>query len=274
MGSSRVNLRMPNELGPQLRAWRGIRGKSQLDLSLDTGISQRQISFIESGRSIPGRHNLLHLAEALDVPLRERNFLLLAAGYAPIYAEGNFDDREMQGLTKALKRMLRQHDPFPAVVMDRYWNVVMTNDATPRFFGHFIDVAARPAPRNLLHLMFDPEGMRPFIPDWEQTAKSLLGRVFHESVGRVIDAQTKELIDSLLAYPDVDADWKTAVAADNTPMIPLSFVKDGQLLRFFSLVTTVGTAQMITAQELRVECMFPLDEATEIHYAELMNAAQ
>ncbi|HEX8045694.1 MAG TPA: helix-turn-helix transcriptional regulator [Rhizobium sp.] len=274
MSSSRVNLRMPNELGPQLRAWRGTRGKSQLDLSLDTGISQRQISFIESGRSTPGRQNVLRLAEALDVPFRERNSLLLAAGYAPIYAEGNFDDREMQGLTKALKRMLRQHEPFPAVVMDRYWNVVMTNDATPRFFGHFIDMAARPTPRNLLHLMLDPEGMRPFIPDWEQTAKSLLGRVFRESVGRIIDAQTKALIDRLLAYPDVDADWKTSVAADNTPMIPLSFVKDRQLLSFFSLVTTVGTAQMITAQELRVECMFPLDEATELHYAELMNAAQ
>lgn len=87
MSPSRINLRMPNELGPQLRAWRGTRGKSQLDLSLDTGISQRQISFIESGRSTPGRHNLLHLAEVLDVPLRERNSLLLAAGYAPIYAE-------------------------------------------------------------------------------------------------------------------------------------------------------------------------------------------
>ena len=274
MSPSRINLRMPNELGPQLRAWRGTRGKSQLDLSLDTGISQRQISFIESGRSTPGRHNLLHLAEALDVPLRERNSLLLAAGYAPIYAEGNFDDGEMQGLTKALQRMLRQHEPFPAVVMDRYWNVVMTNDATPRFFNCFVDMAGRAVPRNLLHLMFDPLGMRPFIPDWEQTAKSLLGRVFRESVGRVIDARTKELIDSLLAYPDVDVGWTISTTVDNTPMIPLSFMKDGQLLRFFSLVTTVGTAQMITAQELRVECLFPLDEATEIQYAELTNEAQ
>ena len=274
MSSAHASPGMPNELGPQLRAWRGTRGKSQLDLSLDTGISQRQISFIESGRSTPGRHNLLRLADALDVPFRERNSLLLAAGYAPIYSEASFDDREMQGVTNALKRMLRQHEPFPAVVMDRYWNVVMTNDATPRFFGHFIDMAGRAGPRNLLHLMFDPSGMRPFIPDWEQTAKSLLGRVLRESVGRVIDARTKDLIDRLLAYPDVNVDWKISVAAENTPIIPLSFVKDGRLLRFFSLVTTVGTAQMITTQELRVECMFPLDEATEIHYAELMNATQ
>jgi transcriptional regulator with XRE-family HTH domain len=261
---------MPNELGAQLRAWRGTRGKSQLDLSLDTGISQRQISFIESGRSTPGRHNLLHLADALDVPFRERNTLLLAAGYAPIYAEGGIDDPEMKGVADALKRMLVQHEPFPAVVMDRYWNVVMTNDATQRFFNCFIDMAARAKPRNLLHLMFDPAGLRPFIPNWEETAKSLMARVFRESVGRVIDTRTKALIDALLAYPEVDGAWKVSTTADCTPVIPLSFTKNGQILRFFSLVTTVGTAQTITTQELRLECMFPLDEATEVEYAKLM----
>ncbi len=274
MSSLRAEPRLPNELGLQLRAWRGTRGKSQLELSLDTGISQRQISFIESGRSTPGRQNVLRLADALDVPFRERNTLLLAAGYAPIYSEGSFDDREMQGVTSALKRMLRQHEPFPAVVMDRYWNVLMTNDATLRFFGKFVDMDARPKPRNLLHLMFDPSGMRPFIPDWEKTAESLLGRVFRESVGRVIDARTKELVDGLLAYPDVNAEWRTSPAIENAPIIPLSFVKDGHVLKFFSLVTTVGTPQMITTQELRVECMFPLDDATEARYAELMNSAE
>ncbi|MFK0162738.1 helix-turn-helix domain-containing protein [Rhizobium sp. NPDC090279] len=274
MSSSQANLRPPNELGPQLRAWRDTRGKSQLELSLDTGISQRQISFIESGRSTPGRQNVLRLADALDVPFRERNTLLLAAGYAPIYSEGSFDDREMQGVAKALKRMLHQHEPFPAVVMDRYWNVLMANDATLRFFGRFIDMATRPAPRNLLHLMFDPAGMRPFIPDWDETAKSLLGRVFREAVGRVIDARTKELVDSLLAYPDVNAEWRISPTMENAPLIPLSFMKDGHILRFFSLVTTVGTAQMITTQELRIECMFPMDEATEAQYAELMNPTE
>jgi len=261
---------MPNELGAQLRAWRGTRGKSQLDLSLDTGISQRQISFIESGRSTPGRHNLLHLADALDVPFRERNTLLLAAGYAPIYAEGCIDDPEMKGVADALTRMLVQHEPFPAVVMDRYWNVLMTNDATQRFFNSFIDMAAREKPRNLLHLMFDPAGLRPFIPNWEETAKSLMARAFRESVGRVIDTRTKALIDALLAYPQVDDAWKVSTTADSTPVIPLSFIKDGQILRFFSLVTTVGTAQTITTQELRLECMFPLDGATEVEYARLM----
>ncbi|EJC83093.1 putative transcriptional regulator [Rhizobium leguminosarum bv. trifolii WSM2297] len=259
-----------NELGAQLRAWRGTRGKSQLDLSLDTGISQRQISFIESGRSTPGRHNLLHLADALDVPFRERNTLLLAAGYAPIYTEGGIEDAEMKSVRDALKRMLVQHEPFPAVVMDRYWNVAMTNDATLRFFNSFIDMAAREKPRNLLHLIFDPAGLRPFIPNWEETAKSLMARVFRESVGRVIDARTKALMGTLLAYPDVDTAWTISTTADSTPVIPLSFVKNGQVLKFFSLVTTVGTAQTITTQELRIECMFPLDDVTEVEYAKLM----
>ncbi|HMF68502.1 MAG TPA: helix-turn-helix transcriptional regulator [Phyllobacterium sp.] len=262
-----------NILGPQLRAWRGSRGKSQLALSLDTGISQRQISFIESGRSTPGRHNLLHIADALDVPFRERNALLLAAGYAPIYSEASLDNSEMKGVTEALTRMLRQHEPFPAIVMDRYWNVVMTNEATRRFFNCFIDLSKRPEPRNLLHLMFDPTGMRPFITDWVQTAKSLLARVVRESVGRVMDPQTKELIESLLAYPDVDTDWHVSSTGAHLPVIPLSFAKDGHSLRFFSLVTTVGTAQTIATQELRVECMFPLDDVSERHYADLMTSA-
>ena len=274
MSSFPAELRLPNELGPQLRAWRDTRGKSQLELSLDTGISQRQISFIESGRSTPGRQNVLRLADALEVPFRERNTLLLAAGYAPIYSEGSFDDEELQGVTKALERMLRQHEPFPAIVMDRYWNVLLTNDATLRFFGRFTDMATRPKPRNLLHLMFDPSGMRPFIADWEKTAESLLGRVFRETVGRVIDTRTEELIDGLLAYPDVNAEWPASPAIENAPIIPLSFVKDRHVLQFFSLVTTVGTPQMITTQELRVECMFPLDDATEARYAELINTAE
>lgn len=265
--------RVPNELGPQLRAWRGMRGKSQLDLSLDTGISQRQISFIESGRSTPGRHNLLHLADALDVPFRERNALLLAAGYAPIYADCGIEDLEVKGVTDALKRMLAQHEPFPAVVMDRYWNVLMSNDATSRFFNLFIDVSAREKPRNLLHLMFDPQGLRPFIPNWEETARSLLARVFKESVGRFIDARTKALIDALLAYPDVDDAWKLSMATGSAPVIPLSFVANGQVLSFFSLVTTVGTAQTIMTQELRVECMFPIDSVTEANYIKLLKPA-
>jgi transcriptional regulator with XRE-family HTH domain len=269
-----------NELGVLLRYWRDMRGRSQLDLSLDTGISQRHISFIESGRSVPSRQTLMDIAQALDIPLRERNAVLLAAGYAPIYSEGAWDALEMQSVTSALGRILRQHEPFPAVVMDRYWNVLMTNESAPRFFNCFIDMAARKSPRNMLHLMFDPDGMRPFVANWEDAAKGLIQRVYRESVGRVVDDKTNELLATLLAYPGVKTDWKnpkalSAVPTTPTmPVIPLSFVKDNQVLNYFSMVTTVGTPQTIAAQELRIECMFPADDATEaLHMAMVSNAA-
>ena len=255
-----------------LRHWRDLRGKSQFDLSLDTGVSQRHISFIESGRSIPGRQTLLEIAQALDIPLRDRNSLLLAAGYAPIYSDGAWNGAEMQSVTGALERMLRQHEPFPAVVMDRYWDVLMTNEAAPRFFNCFIDMAARKTPRNLLHLMFDPNGMRPFIANWEAVAKSLFQRVYRESVGRVIDDRTRALLAALLAYPDVKTEWKNPVELSAMPVIPIGFVRGDQVLSYFSMVTTVGTPQTIAAQELRIECMFPADAATEAHHRKIMGS--
>jgi transcriptional regulator with XRE-family HTH domain len=274
MTSSNPKAKPPaNELGVLLRHWRGMRGKSQFDLSLDTGVSQRHISFIESGRSVAGRQTVLEIARALDIPLRDRNSLLLAAGYAPLYSEGAWDAPEMQSITRALERILRQHEPFPAMVMDRYWNVLMTNEAAPRFFNGFIDMTARKGPRNMLHLMFDPEGMRPFVVNWEDVAKSLLERVYRESVGRVIDERTRELLAALLAYPDVKTAWRIPKALSAMPVIPISFVKDDKTLNYFSMVTTVGTPQTIAAQELRIESMFPADEATEAHHIVMIGEA-
>lgn len=263
----------PGELGNLLRYWRDVRGVSQLDLSLEAGISQRQISFIESGRSVPGRDTLLILAQTLDVPLRERNALLLAAGYAPMYSEAPWNAQEMHSVVRALERVVRQHEPFPAIVMDRDWNVLMTNDAAPRFFGHFVDMAAREGPRNMLHLMFDPQGMRPFVADWDNVARSLLQRVHRESVGHVVDGTTQHLLDELLAYPDVPRDWKThqiTSSAPSMPVIPLNFVSEGAVLRYFSMVTTVGAPQNVAAQELRLESMFPADDETEARHMQLL----
>jgi transcriptional regulator with XRE-family HTH domain len=274
MDSSNLKTKRPaHELGVLLRHWRDLRGKSQFDLSFDAGVSQRQISFIETGRSAPNRQTLLDIAQALDIPLRDRNTLLLAAGYAPIYAEGAWNAPEMQSVTKALERMLRQHEPFPALVMDRYWNVLMTNDAAPQFFGCFIDMAARKAPRNMLHLLFDPNGMRPFIANWEDVAKSLFQRVYRESVGRVIDEKTKALLAELMAYPDVKTEWTTPIALSAMPVIPIGFVKGDNILSYFSMVTTVGTPQAIAAQELRIECMFPADETTETNHLAMIGGA-
>ncbi|WP_168789972.1 helix-turn-helix domain-containing protein [Paraburkholderia aromaticivorans] len=270
----------PNDLGVLLRHWRDVRGISQLDLSFNAGVSQRHISFIESGRSVPSRQMLMDIAQALDIPLRERNALLLAAGYAPMYADAAWNAQEMQSVTNALGRMLRQHEPFPALVMDRYWNVLMTNDAAPRFFNCFIDMAARKGPRNMLHLVFDPDGMRPFVADWQTVADSLIQRVYRESVGRVIDDRTRELLDALRAYPDVrtgfEPEHRLASATSEAaamPVIPIGFVKDGHVMKYFSMVASVGTPQTIAAQELRLECMFPADDETEARHLEMLDAA-
>src|SRR6201987_5027118 len=180
------------ELRDLLRYWRQKRGKSQLDLSLDTGISQRHLSFVESGRSVPSRDLLSVVSEALDIPLRERNVLLLASGYAPLYSECDWDTPEMTAVTQAVDRLLLQQEPHPALVLDRYWNVIKTNQAAPRFFGSFVDLEVRPRPRNLLDLMFDPAGMRPFVEHWDLVAAGLLQRVYRESLGHVMDQKTME----------------------------------------------------------------------------------
>jgi transcriptional regulator with XRE-family HTH domain len=285
-----------NQVGNMLRHWRNVRGRNQLDLSIEAGISQRHISFIESGRSNPSRQTLLEIAQVLDVPLRERNNLLLSAGYAPVYSEVAWNSAQMQSVTKALERILHQHEPFPALVMDRYWNVLMTNKSAPRLFSCFIDMSRRKGPRNMLHLMFDPDGLRPFVEHWDEVAASLIQRVRSEATGRVIDERSKELLAALLAYPDVRtglasparpnsgltgtaspqgrrADY-TLGSAPLLPVIPLSFRKDDNVLNYFSMVTTVGTPQTVAAQELRIETMFPADEETEREHLLLLGGVE
>ncbi|MFY9986617.1 MAG: helix-turn-helix transcriptional regulator [Chthoniobacterales bacterium] len=296
--SSRKTATAPagNQLGNMLRHWRNVRGSNQLDVSIETGISQRHISFIESGRSTPSRQTLLEIAQVLDVPLRERNTLLLSAGYAPVYSEAAWNSAEMQSVTKVLERILNQHEPFPALVMDRYWNVLMTNDSGPRFFNCFIDMSRRKAPRNVLHLIFDPDGMRPFVEHWDEVASSLIHRVHAEATGRVMDAQTKDLLAALLAYPDVRTGSASASRRPNSgltgtlsgrrrnadptvssatilPIIPISFRKDDKVLNYFSMVTTVGTPQTVAAQELRIETMFPADDETEREHVALLEGS-
>lgn len=245
------------QLGELLRYWRQERSKSQLDLSMDTGISQRHLSFVESGRSVPSRDFLSIISDALNIPLRERNVLLIASGYAPQYSEQSMDAEQMAIVTRAIDRMLQQHEPHPALVLDRHWNIIRTNDAAPRFFGSFVDLTVRPKPRNLLDLMLDPAGMRPFVEEWEKVAAGLLQRVRREAVGQVLDVGLQELLKRLREYPGV-AELKPSLAP-HSPVLPIVFRRGDQRLSYFSLITTVGTPQCITAQELRVECMFSTD---------------
>jgi transcriptional regulator with XRE-family HTH domain len=277
MRAATPNLKLVREgAGEMLRYWREIRRLSQLVLSVDSGVSQRHISFIESGRSVPSRQILMDLAETLEIPLRDRNVLLLAAGYAPLYSEGAADAVEMQGIMKALKRILWQNEPYPALVMDRYWNILMTNDALPRLFNRFTNMSTRTDAQNILHMIFDPAGLRPHIAHWDNLAMSLIQRVHRESVGRHVDEKTHKLLNDLLAYPDVPAEWRSPKAlssATTSPVVPLGLVREGKILSYFSMVSTVGTPQTAAAQELRLECMLPVDEETErLHEALLRQA--
>jgi len=167
----------------------------------------------------------------------------------------------MAMVTRAIDRMLLQQEPHPALVLDRYWNVIRTNQAAPRFFGSFVDLDARGHPRNLLDLMFDPAGMRPFVENWEVVAAGLLQRVYRECVGHVVDQRTVELLNRLERYPGVKA--LNTIPRTYSPVLPISFVKGSERFSYFSLITTVGSPQSITAQELRIECMFPLESESK-----------
>ncbi len=243
-------------LGSLLRYWRQERGRSQLDLSTETGISQRHLSFVETGRSIPSRGMLSTVADALNIPLRERNRLLLSAGYAPAYQEPQFQDAPMDLVTRAIDRMLEQHELHPALVLDRRWNVVRTNSAAPRFFASFLDLEAWPKPRNLIELIFDPAGLRPFVENWNEVAAGLLQRVRREAVGGVLDEKLTALVTRMKGLSGISGTQVQGL--QQSPVLPITFRRGEERFPYFSLVTTVGTPQCITAQELRIECMFPV----------------
>ena len=207
---------------------------------------------------------VLLLADALGVPLRERNGLLVAAGFAPMYRETGLAAPEMAQARKALELILRHQEPYPAVVMDRYWNMIMANEAGPRFFGSLIDLVAEPAPPNILRLMFHPQKLRPYIANWETVAEALIQRVHREAVGGVPDDETMRLLEEILSYPEVPRRWRTlSVGSAPRPFVQVEFRKGDLALNYFSTVTTLGTPQDITLQEIRIECFFPADAATE-----------
>ena len=249
--------------GALLQHWRKHRHLSQLALATEAEISPRHLCFVETGRSRPSREMVLLLASVLDVPLRERNALLLAAGFAPVYSEAGLDAPELAAVRGALDAILHQQEPFPAVVMNRSWDVVTTNRAAPRFFGFLLGVATPPPRRNVLRMMLSPDGLRPYIANWEAVAEALLRRVQREAVGGAADEATVALLAEIRRYPGLEGWWRReAHDRPAVPIIPVTFHKAGRTFRFFSTVTTLGTPQDITAQELRIECFFPYDAAT------------
>ncbi|HEV8474649.1 MAG TPA: helix-turn-helix transcriptional regulator [Methylomirabilota bacterium] len=262
--------------GRLLREWRARRGMSQLDLSVEAGVSSRHLSFVETGRAMPSREMVVLLARTLDVPLRDRNDLLTAAGYAAIYRATGLDAPALGQARRALDFMLRQQEPYPALVLDRHWNVLDVNAGSARVQAAFLDANEVSAlgPPNAMRLMFHPSGFRPWIVNWEPTAASLIQWLHRDVATGFADAQTRALLAELLSYPDVPRQWRALdLDASPAPFLPIEFRKNDLTLRYFTTLTTLGTPHDITLQELRVESFFPADEATETASRRLAGAA-
>jgi transcriptional regulator with XRE-family HTH domain len=263
----------PGGVGPLLRRWREARHFSQLDLSLEAGVSARHLSFLETGRAQPSREMLLTLSGVLDVPLRERNFLLLAAGYAPLYGETSLDDPRMNQVRAAVEIILRSNEPRSAIAHDRHWNIVMANEAFIRFLiitlneapAGLLPLRVSTAPRlNVLRLLFDPQGLRRIIINWEAIAKSLLNEAYRR-LAWARDDTLKNLITEVLSYPGVPQRWREPdLEAPHDLLLPMELNIDGNVARMFSTVTTVATPHDVTLQELHSEVVYPADAETEL----------
>ena len=243
-------------IGPLLREWRSRRRLSQMELALDADVSARHLSFVETGRSKPSRGLVLQLAEHLEVPLRERNALLLAAGYAPAYAERALGDEAMAPVRGALERLLKGHEPFPAVAIDRQWELVSANAPALALLTDRVDPALLEPPVNTLRVTLHPDGLAPRIGNLAEYSSHLLHLVAHEAAASG-DPALVALHEELRGYPGVDDSPPPADPAGSL-FIPLQL--DG--LSFFSTIARFGTALDVTVAELAVESFFPADERT------------
>ena len=239
---------------------------SQLDLAVEAEVSSRHLSFVETGRAQPSRDMVLLLAHTLDVPLRDRNVLLHAAGYAPIYRETRLEEPAMAEARRALDFILRQQEPYPALVLDRCWNVIQVNEGSARVQKAFLDPAAVAllGPPNAMRLMLHPRAFRPYIVNWEATAASLIQWLHRDALNDSARAETRALLRELLSYPDIPLRWRTIdLEVSPAPFLPIEFRKGELALKYFTTLTSLGTPHDVTLQELRIEWFFPADESTE-----------
>jgi len=249
----------PPSLGELLRDWRQRRRLSQLDLALDAGVSARHLSFLETGRSRPSREMVLRLAEELEVPLRDRNRLLLAAGFAPAYEERPLEAPEMEPVRRAVAQILTGHEPFPAAVVDRWWNLVAANRNVSLFLDG-IDPRLLEPPANVLRLSLHPDGMAPRIVNLAEWRGHLLDRLRRE-VAATADGRLSELLEEVSAYPAPPTS-APARPAHGAIAVPLRLRHGDRELAFFGTIATFGTAVDVTVAELSIEAFFPADAGT------------
>lgn len=249
--------------GALLRRWRTSRRMTQLELATEAGISSRHLSFLETGRAQPSRDMVQLLAGMLDVPLAERNALLVGAGYAPVYGARPLSSSEFEHVRRALEFTLAQQEPFPALVLNGFHDIVMRNDASRRIFEVFRGTVPPHQTINALRTIFDPAGLRRYIENWDEIAECMLQGLQRQ----IADSGNESLIkmrDELLAFPDVPARFRAVAALPlDPPIINLKLRKGDLALSFFSTVTFLGRTRDITLQELKIECFFPSDAVTE-----------
>ena len=255
---------IPASFGFLLRQWRVTRGKSQLALATEAGVSTRHLSFLETGRAQPSREMVQLLAAMLDVPQEERNALLLAAGYAPLYGQRGLDTPDLDQLNHALDFILRQQEPYPALVIDGAWNILRRNRAADRIFGFFTGPmpydGARP---NAMRALFHPKGLRRCVSNWEELAFPMLRALRRQAALDPGDGVAR-LHEEVLAYAGISAKWSTAVDESPMPAMRVMRLRKGDVsMSLLCVITLVQIPCNITLQNLRVECFYPADRATE-----------
>jgi transcriptional regulator with XRE-family HTH domain len=247
-------------VGELLRQWREHRRLSQLELAIQADVSTRHLSFVETGRSAPSRDMVLHLADQLDLPLRERNHLLLAAGYAPVYGETALDSPPMAAVRAAVRQVLAGHEPYPAVVVDRGWNMVDANGSIA-LFTDGIPAHLLTPPVNVLRASLHPDGMAPRIVNLGEWRAHLLGRL-RRQVTLTADPGLADLYEELRGYPCDQPEPEVELPGPGDVVVPLRVRHGAAELSFFSIVATFGTPLDITVAELAIESFFPADPDT------------
>ena len=252
-----------SRVGPLLRDWRQRRRMSQMELALEAGVSTRHLSFVETGRSRPSAEMVLHLADRLEVPLRERNELLLAAGFAPQYAARDFEDPALSEVRDAVSRVLAAHEPYPAIAVDRYWNLIASNESIGPFLEDVADELLVP-PVNTIRLALHPDGVAPRILNLGEYRADLVERL--ERAARLTgDPELAALHEEMLGYPGPEPPASQGVAGAAVAVglrLAPARGSDAPELSFFSTITTFGTAVDVTVSELALEAFFPADAQT------------
>jgi transcriptional regulator with XRE-family HTH domain len=250
-------------VGDLLREWRQRRRLSQLDLACEADISTKHLSFLETGRSLPSRDMVLHLADRLEIPLRERNVLLVSAGFAPVFPERALTDPALSSVRQAIDLLLAGHEPYPALAIDRHWTMIAANKAVARLLGGVEPSLLRP-PVNVLRLSLHPQGLAPRIANHEQWRAHLLDRL-RRQVDLTADPALVQLLDDISDYPTPASGRPNRPARETEHAgvaVPFQLITDGGVLAFYSTTTIFGTPVDITLSELALESFFPADAAT------------